>query len=123
MYSPMSDPLVQLSFEGGTLVLAGPDAALLASLPGSQRDERTNQFRAEARQYRTLVEHLRRAGIPYRDNARQYEPVSLKHVSPRSPFPHQSEALEAWWKEGGRGIVVLPTGTGKTFLAVLAIER
>jgi superfamily II DNA or RNA helicase len=33
--------------------------------------------------------------------------------------------LKAWWGEGknGRGVVVLPTGTGKTHLANLAIEQ
>jgi superfamily II DNA or RNA helicase len=33
------------------------------------------------------------------------------------------EALQAWWSRGGRGIVVLPTGTGKTYLAILAIQQ
>src|SRR5207302_2773066 len=28
-----------------------------------------------------------------------------------------------WWQRGGRGVVVLPTGTGKTFVAILAIQR
>jgi superfamily II DNA or RNA helicase len=33
------------------------------------------------------------------------------------------EALDAWWKSGGVGVVVLPTGTGKTHLAILAIQQ
>jgi sugar phosphate isomerase/epimerase len=41
----------------------------------------------------------------------------------RDPFPHQTEALTAWWGAGGRGVVVLPTGTGKTHLAVMAISK
>jgi superfamily II DNA or RNA helicase len=36
---------------------------------------------------------------------------------------YQSEALEAWAKSEGRGVVVLPTGAGKTFVAALAIAR
>ena len=40
----------------------------------------------------------------------------------KEAFPHQTEGLDAWWKAGGRGVVVLPTGTGKTHLANLAIE-
>jgi superfamily II DNA or RNA helicase len=118
----VSDP-IQITFEGGTLVIAGADPALVVSLPGVRRDERTNQYRAEARHYRALVEHLRLQKISYVDLARNYEPVELKQASTRTPFPHQTEALEVWWRSGGRGVVVLPTGTGKTFLAMLAIER
>ena len=40
----------------------------------------------------------------------------------REPRPYQSEALEAWRAHQGRGVVVLPTGAGKTWLACLAIE-
>ena len=41
----------------------------------------------------------------------------------KKPFPHQAEALAAWWAAGGRGIVELPTGAGKTFVAVLAVAK
>ncbi len=41
----------------------------------------------------------------------------------RDPFPHQLEALQSWWSNGGRGVVVLPTGTGKTHVAILAISK
>lgn len=37
------------------------------------------------------------------------------------PRPYQSEALEAWMAARGRGVVVLPTGAGKSHLAIMAI--
>lgn len=40
-----------------------------------------------------------------------------------SPRPYQEEALAAWLASEGRGVVVLPTGAGKTVLALMAIER
>jgi superfamily II DNA or RNA helicase len=40
----------------------------------------------------------------------------------REPRPYQREALAAWQKAGGRGVVVLPTGAGKTLVAQLALE-
>jgi superfamily II DNA or RNA helicase len=104
-------------------VVSGGEPSFVLSLPGVRRDERTNQYRTEARYYRSLIETLRTQKVPYTDNARKYDPVVLKQASGRSPFPHQSEALDTWWRTGARGIVVLPTGTGKTFLAMLAIER
>jgi superfamily II DNA or RNA helicase len=40
-----------------------------------------------------------------------------------APRPDQQEALDAWEAAGGRGVVVLPTGAGKTVLALLTIDR
>ena len=37
--------------------------------------------------------------------------------------PYQRDALAAWLAYGGRGVVVLPTGAGKTVLAFLALHR
>jgi len=42
---------------------------------------------------------------------------------PRRPRDYQKEALERWQAAGGRGTVVLPTGSGKSFVAVLAMAR
>ena len=52
-----------------------------------------------------------------------YQPTPWVLRTSRDPFPHQIEALDTWWQKDKRGVVVLPTGTGKTHLAVLAIQR
>ena len=39
-----------------------------------------------------------------------------------TPYPHQREALAAWIAAGRLGVVVLPTGAGKTYLAQLAMQ-
>ena len=119
----MDQPAVHLAFDGGTLVVTGPDPERLAALPYCRFDARTNVYRAEAIHYRALVEQLRREKVPYKDEARAYQPTPWPLRTSRDPFPHQTEALKAWWDAGGRGVVVLPTGTGKTFLAVLAIQK
>jgi superfamily II DNA or RNA helicase len=119
----MEGGLIQLAFDGGTLVLSGAPAERLLTLPGCRSDPRSGTVRAEARHYRPIVEFLRHGRIAYRDGARDYEPTPWPLRASRDPFPHQTEALEAWWQSGGRGIVVLPTGTGKTYLALLAIAR
>jgi len=116
------EPIV-LTFDGGTLLLRGAAQERLAALPGSQFDARAQTYRAEARHYRAIVEHLRQTQTPYRDEARAFQPTPWPLRTAREPFPHQTEALETWRKHGSRGVVVLPTGTGKTYLAILAIHH
>lgn len=118
----MDSPL-RLTFDGGTLVLTGGSEEQLAALPGVQWDERTSVHRAEGRYYRTIIETLRKQQQSYRDDARVYQPTPWTLQATREPFPHQTEALDTWWQRGARGLVVLPTGTGKTYLAILAILR
>jgi len=39
------------------------------------------------------------------------------------PRPYQAEAIESWLNHEGRGVVVLPTGAGKTVVALMALAR
>ena len=39
------------------------------------------------------------------------------------PRPYQEDAVTAWSENGGRGVIVLPTGAGKTVTALLAAAR
>jgi superfamily II DNA or RNA helicase len=119
----MEDATIRLTFEGGTLVVSGASPERLAALPGCRPDPRSGGYRAEARHYRAIVEHIRVHKWTYDDEARAYQATPWILRTSRDPFPHQTEALETWSRKGGRGVVVLPTGTGKTHLAVLAIQR
>lgn len=40
-----------------------------------------------------------------------------------TPRPYQEEALAAWLASDGHGVVILPTGAGKTVLALMAIAQ
>ena len=117
-----SQPL-RLVFDAGTLVVEGARAEDEPNLPGVKFDYRTRQFRAEAIWYRTIVEHVRKNKQLYSDDARAYELSPWRLQVTKEAFPHQVEGLKAWWDGGGRGVVVLPTGTGKTHLANMAIEK
>jgi superfamily II DNA or RNA helicase len=57
---------------------------------------------------------IEEAGEPERD-----ERAKLR----LEPRPYQHAALERWIDHDGRGVVVLPTGAGKTVVALMAIER
>jgi len=55
------------------------------------------------------------------DSARAYPDLELTpalHIEPRD---YQQAALDAWIDHGRRGSIVLPTGSGKTFLGLQAI--
>jgi superfamily II DNA or RNA helicase len=134
--------VLSLEFDRGTLLLRPADdgrqgersekpdpSRLNDGLPvdlgrlGAVFDRRVGQWRAPAAAYRELVLALRAAAVEHDDGARDYQPLELASRVVREPFPHQSEAVEAWWQAGRRGVVVLPTGSGKTFMAQLAMER
>ena len=119
----MSQAGLTMTFEGGSLVLDGLDEANSLGLPGVLYDHRTRQLRAEAIWYRTIVQFLRSKKIPFVDHARDYKvdtkwPIKVA----KQAFPHQLEGLQAWSNADKMGVVVLPTGTGKTHLANLAIH-
>jgi len=92
-------------------------------LPGSVFDPRVSRWRAPARYYRDILLTLRAADTPFKDEAREYEDLKLRLQIERQPFPYQQEAVDAWWQAEGRGVVVLPTGAGKTFVAQLTMLR
>jgi superfamily II DNA or RNA helicase len=120
---------MRLQFDRGTLLLQ-LDAAennrqeIEDSLPpGWVYDRRVKAFRAPAWRYREALTALHRAGLPLHNEAGGFEQLELHPRDERQPFPHQQEAVEAWFRAGRRGVVVLPTGAGKTFVAVMAMAR
>ncbi|MBL9025519.1 MAG: DEAD/DEAH box helicase family protein [Myxococcales bacterium] len=111
--------MARLDFHGGTVRLTDLEGTTPPS--GFLWDPREAAHRAPALAYRDAVVDLKRRGVDVVDEARRYAELDLVPRAERTPFPHQREAVASWLKQGGRGVVVLPTGAGKTFVATLAI--
>jgi superfamily II DNA or RNA helicase len=109
-----------LTFVAGTLELRDVAAAEVPA-PFAW-DERAACHRAPALAYADALRALHRAGVPVEDRARGYEELAAGALVHRQPRPFQLEAIEAWTRAHGRGVVVLPTGAGKTHVAVMAID-
>ncbi len=109
----------RVRFDGGTLVVEGFAAE---ELPREfVFDPRVGFPRGPASAYAGLVLPLHKARIPWEDDARAYSELGRAWVSSREPRPFQTEALAAWRSAGRRGVVVLPTGAGKSHVAEMAI--
>ncbi len=116
-----------LRYDAGTLVLDGlPESASGEEVPpGCLWDARIGRFRAPGYRYRDVFAHLTRrsraGGAALVDSARAYRPLALEHRALRTAFAHQREAVAAWTAADKRGVIVLPTGSGKSYVAELAI--
>lgn len=116
----------QIRFDTGTLVVevsAEDREKASAILPNFVWDGRVQAFRGQALSYRRLIMQLTRSQIEFDDKAREYVDVKFEFQFNRVPFYYQSEAVEAWEKNGKCGVVVLPTGAGKSYVAQLAMAR
>lgn len=111
-----------LSFHGGTLHLDPSHAITAKELPPDFTwDERLGVYRALASAYAGSVLHLRDLSVPLDDRTRQYGELTLATTRLPAPRHYQEEAVQAWSKNQGRGVVVLPTGSGKSLVALLAL--
>lgn len=112
--------MITLRWDKGTLLIEGaPEPGWLPD--GFVPDPRVGRLRSPARCYREVATALHRAKATWTDEARAFTTLSLVHHAHRDPFPHQTEAVAAWVAAGRRGTVVLPTGSGKSYVAELAM--
>ena len=110
-----------LKFESGTLILDGADKK--DAVPTAfVWDERTKHFRAPAYKYREIITEFVRTKTEYEDEAKNYAEFDFKQKFQLKPRPYQTASIEAWKANKKNGVIVLPTGAGKTHVATMAIE-
>ncbi|MBM4084233.1 MAG: DEAD/DEAH box helicase, partial [Planctomycetes bacterium] len=121
----MSTPTAQLTFAQGTLLLHGVHPkAFRHAFPAQEPwvwDERVGAWRCDAIHYDAVREGIKRGIVGVKDNVPGWQRVAWPRVSLPELRPDQRDAMNAWMA-GRKGVIVMPTGTGKTEVA-LAILR
>ena len=113
MFSP------SLSYRLGLAVLRGVAAAEAPAW--LTYDPRLDALVAPGHRLSDLRAWAAGHGVP--EHGGRPDELEAPLLDPRTPREYQREAVERWRAAGARGTVVLPTGAGKTLVALLAIEE
>src|SRR5659263_769 len=107
---------MELSYNRGTILIRGD-----VRIPNSTWDERSKRFRAMALHYKDIVDCLNNSKVVFTDNVLDLLPCPELH-STIILRDYQQQALDAWLLNSKRGVLVLPTGSGKTVIGITAIS-
>jgi superfamily II DNA or RNA helicase len=112
--------VVTLRYDEGTIRIEGEAAPELGGLSFVERDPRSETYRSPAHRYASLLETCLDRGLPLED--RVLDTAEIGDLATDYDLRgYQIEALDAWRGNGKRGVIELPTGSGKTVVAVGAI--
>ncbi|MFL5627754.1 MAG: DEAD/DEAH box helicase [Ktedonobacteraceae bacterium] len=110
-----------------------PTSELLRSLFGTHlsadvrsamgRDKRHAFLRTQPIHFQGVKQALRAHHMPFRVAFEERPALPFATALQVEPRPYQNEALTRWLAEGSTGVVVLPTGAGKTLVAAMAIHE
>src|SRR6266511_5854934 len=114
-------PVAALEFDRGSLVLSAPRTAQVPRYLAW--DERVGAWRTEALNHARLREDAAEYRLSLDDHAERF--FDCPPLRPALPplRPDQEAAIAAWEQAGRRGLIVKPTGTGKTEIALAIIAR
>jgi superfamily II DNA or RNA helicase len=112
--------VVTLRYDDGTIRIDGDGAAALDGLSFVETDARSESRRAPAHRYQFLRATCLDRNVPFEDGVLQSPDVG-DLTTDYELRGYQRAALEAWRDAGDRGVVELPTGSGKTVLAIGAM--
>ena len=110
-----------LVFHQGTLILRSYDLNLEPAY--FVWDTRSRQWRAKAMYYNEITEWLKTKEIDFDDQAARFSKLKLRLRMTLTLRDYQKEAVQAWLNGGGHGSVCLPTGSGKTWVALEAMQQ
>ena len=107
---------MELQFDKGTITFDGRNKISYLKF-----DKRVNKYRAEALYYSEVLESLKKSNLPFEDKVLCLIPCPFlsSKIKLRS---YQKNALNKWFLKK-KGAVIMPTGSGKTILAMKIIEK
>ncbi len=114
--------MLHIIFDAGSVLVTGTEKEVAPIEPLLTRDERVEAWRASACQYHAILEILNLEGIEFKPEVRVHERVDWCIQSGIELRDYQQEAVEAWDEAGRRGVIILPTGVGKSIVGVQIIE-
>ena len=114
----MADQIMtlKLTFDRGTILIDGN-----IRVPNSAWDDRSKAFRAMALYYKEISDFLRTSTFDFKDHVLNLVPCTELQSSIRLR-DYQKQALDTWMANDKRGVIVLPTGSGKTLVGIKAIS-
>ena len=110
-----------LEFDRGSLLLSAPRAARVPRY--LSWDERVGAWRTEALNHARLREDAAEYRLSLEDHAERFFDCPPLRVTLPALRPDQEAAVAAWEGAGRRGVIVKPTGTGKTEIALAIVAR
>jgi len=93
---------------------------LPGDLPGVEADARSESQRAPAYRYAEVRAALHARGVDYDDDVLDLPALVLESTYDLRDY--QQTALDAWRGNADRGVLELPTGSGKTVIGIAAME-
>lgn len=124
----MSRMSTAVHFHEGTIRITGigrPEFARLQSVMPVVWDSRDQCARCDAMHAANLLSWTETnvPGVRWNIDPEPGSPPQFQFKSSIKPRPDQAAAIEAFQSQGQRGLIVMPTGTGKTVVALQLVAR
>lgn len=111
---------IVLRYDKGSVLIDG-----IPHIPYAQFDPRINKLRAMGFYYQNIISYLKESNIIFEDYVLDLIPTPIFKTDPNDMIKlreYQYMAIKRWLRAGKKGSIVLPTGSGKTIIAIKIIQ-
>ena len=111
---------LRVDFDRGTLRLYGTRAD---AMPGVVWDDRVQGFRCAAYRYSAITARAAESGLAVDDRVGPRSDLAVSTWRMPDLRPYQEDAVRAFHGFGSRGVISLPTGSGKSLVAIAVLAK